>query len=48
LTKIGYADAIITEDSDLIPFGAHTILYKLDNNYECKEVKPENVRKSQD
>jgi exonuclease-1 len=38
LSKIGYVDAVITEDSDLIPFGAACIIYKLDHNYECKQI----------
>lgn len=38
LSKIGYVDAVITEDSDLIPFGAACIIYKMDHNYECKQI----------
>ena len=47
-SKIGYVDAIITEDSDLIPFGGNCMIYKLDNNFECKEIKSENVKKSKE
>jgi exonuclease 1 len=43
LQKIGYVHAILTEDSDLIPYGANRVLYKFDGsfvnefNQECLE-----------
>jgi exonuclease-1 len=33
LSKIDYVQGVITEDSDLIVFGAKRILYKLNNDY---------------
>ena len=33
LSRTNYVDVIITEDSDLLAFGAKKILYKLDSNY---------------
>lgn len=41
LQKIGYVDYIITEDSDLIPFGCDKILYKFDGTsvYEFDRSK---------
>ena len=43
LESIGYIDCIMTEDSDMIPFGCKNILFKFDNSYvehytiECLE-----------
>ncbi len=31
LSKIGHIHAVITEDSDLLAFGATCIFYKMDN-----------------
>ena len=39
LSKIGYVDAIITEDSDLLCFGAKKILYKLNTKGYLKEIQ---------
>ncbi|ADM12563.1 exonuclease 1 [Encephalitozoon intestinalis ATCC 50506] len=33
LERIGYIDYILTEDSDLIPYGSNRILYKFDNTF---------------
>lgn len=33
LERIGYIDCILTEDSDLIPYGSNRILYKFDNTF---------------
>ena len=33
LSIINYIDLVITEDSDLLVFGAKEIFYKMDNNY---------------
>ena len=38
LNQIGYIDLIITEDSDLIVFGAKTIFYKFDNEGSGYEI----------
>uniref|UniRef100_A0AC34FUM2 Exonuclease 1 n=1 Tax=Panagrolaimus sp. ES5 TaxID=591445 RepID=A0AC34FUM2_9BILA len=35
LIKTGIADAIVTEDSDLVPFGCETIIFKLNLNSRC-------------
>ena len=48
LSKIGYVDGVITEDSDLLPFGTHCIITKLDQNFECREIRKENIKKSTD
>lgn len=34
LSKINYVDLILTEDSDLLVFGAKEIMYKMDNKYQ--------------
>ena len=33
LNKIGYVDFVITEDSDLIVFGAIDVFYKMDSDF---------------
>lgn len=38
LSRTNYVDVIITEDSDLLAFGAKKILYKLDSNYNGQEI----------
>uniref|UniRef100_A0A914YVT6 Exonuclease 1 n=1 Tax=Panagrolaimus superbus TaxID=310955 RepID=A0A914YVT6_9BILA len=35
LIKCGIADAIVTEDSDLIPFGCETVIFKLNIDSTC-------------
>ncbi len=44
LSITNYVDLIITEDSDLIPFGAKKILYKLDRNFYGDLYLKENRR----
>lgn len=39
LSKIGKADAVLTEDSDLICFGCHTVIYKVQNSGACHVFK---------
>jgi 5'-3' exonuclease len=39
LSRNGWVDAIVTEDSDLLAFGCGTVLYKLDKAGQCKQVK---------
>jgi exonuclease-1 len=43
LSRNGWVDAVITEDSDLLTFGCKTVLFKLDKTGQCKEVKYENL-----
>lgn len=45
LSKIGYVDGIITEDSDLIVFGAKCILYKLSNEHVAQVIRLEDIYK---
>ncbi len=42
LERQGIVDGIITEDSDLLIFGCRNVLFKLDNDGQCVEVKREN------
>lgn len=39
LSKIGYVDVIISEDSDLLIFGGKVMFYKMDNQFNGDEVK---------
>ncbi len=39
LSLIEYADVVITEDSDLLPFGARVIFYKMTRNLTGIEYK---------
>ena len=39
MNEIGYIHAVITEDSDLIAFGAKRIFYKLEDNGDGKEIE---------
>ncbi len=39
LSRNGWVDAIVTEDSDLLAFGCGTVLYKLDKAGQCKQVR---------
>lgn len=43
LSKINYIDVVCTEDSDLIVYGCKEILFKLDNNGDCKSLKYDNI-----
>ncbi|KAK9898654.1 hypothetical protein P389DRAFT_167192 [Cystobasidium minutum MCA 4210] len=42
LEKKGLIDGIITEDSDLLVFGCRKVLFKLDSDGRCIEIKREN------
>ena len=44
LSRIGYVDVIITEDSDLLTFGAKKVFYKMDGNGNGKEIVLEDIR----
>lgn len=35
LVKAGLADGVITEDSDMVPYGVDTVVYKMDRFGEC-------------
>ncbi len=39
LSRNGWVDAIVTEDSDLLAFGCAVVLYKLDKTGQCKQVR---------
>lgn len=43
LSRIGYIDGVVTEDSDLIVFGAKLILYKLKNDHTCTVIDNKNI-----
>ncbi|EEB06778.1 exonuclease I Exo1 [Schizosaccharomyces japonicus yFS275] len=43
LEKTGFIDGIITEDSDMLIFGARTVLFKLDNFGNCDVVRREDI-----
>ena len=38
LNQHRYIDAVVTEDSDLLAFGCHCVLFKLDKDGNCDEV----------
>lgn len=42
LEKKGIIDGIITEDSDLLVFGCRKVLFKLDADGRCVEIKRDN------
>lgn len=42
LEKKGLIDGIITEDTDLLVFGCKKILFKLDSEGRCMEIKRDN------
>ena len=44
LSRIGYVDVIITEDSDLLSFGAKKVFYKMDGNGNGKEIDIEDIK----
>lgn len=48
LTKNGLADGVITEDSDCLPFGCGTVLFKLDKDGVglAQEIKESNLKKN--
>lgn len=39
----GYVDGIITEDSDLLVFGCRKVLFKLDVDGKCCEIRRETI-----
>ena len=43
LSKIGYVDVVITEDSDLLAFGAKRVLYKLNKQGDGEEYALEDI-----
>lgn len=43
LSRIEYVDLIITEDSDLLAYGAHTILFKLDKLGAGVEIRYQDI-----
>lgn len=44
LSRTGYVDCIVTEDSDLLAFGAKCMLFKLDVNYVGQEIILEDMK----
>jgi hypothetical protein len=48
LSMNGFVDAVITEDSDLVPYGATKILFKMDQTGQGKEIRRENLDASRD
>ena len=38
LSRNGWVDAVVSEDSDLLVFGCTTVLYKLDKNGQCRMI----------
>lgn len=48
LMQHGLADAVLSEDSDCLPFGCHTVLFKLDKDGDglVQEIKLENLKKN--
>ena len=44
LNKIDYIDFVITEDSDLLLFGAKSLFYKMDNSYNGISYLFENLK----
>lgn len=46
LNKIGLAEYVITEDSDLILFGCRKIIYKLDMTGKCQLIDSDKLHKA--
>lgn len=46
LMKQGLVDGVITEDSDCLPFGCHTVLFKCDRDGIAQEIQLENLQKN--
>ncbi|RLN95552.1 hypothetical protein BBJ28_00017945 [Nothophytophthora sp. Chile5] len=42
----GLADGVITEDSDCLPFGCHTVLFKMDRDNVAQEIQTANLKKN--
>ncbi|KAG3094510.1 Exonuclease 1 [Phytophthora idaei] len=46
LVKNGLADGVITEDSDCLPFGCQTVLFKMDRDNVAQEIQTVNLKKN--
>ncbi|KAF4031544.1 XPG I-region [Phytophthora infestans] len=46
LVKNGLADGVITEDSDCLPFGCQTVLFKMDRDNIAQEIQTANLKKN--
>ncbi|RLN61900.1 hypothetical protein BBJ28_00021087, partial [Nothophytophthora sp. Chile5] len=46
LMQNGLADGVITEDSDCLPFGCHTVLFKMDRDNVAQEIQTANLKKN--
>ncbi|TDH73378.1 hypothetical protein CCR75_008693 [Bremia lactucae] len=46
LVKNGIADGVISEDSDCLPFGCQTVLFKMDRDNVAQEIKMANFKKN--
>ncbi|KAE9358243.1 Exonuclease 1 [Phytophthora rubi] len=46
LVKNGLADGVITEDSDCLPFGCQTVLFKMDRDNVAQEIQAANLKKN--
>lgn len=46
LVKNGLADGVITEDSDCLPFGCQTVLFKMDRDNVAQEIRTANLKKN--
>ena len=44
LVKIGRATGVITEDSDMLPYGIDTVIYKMDKYGECVILDASSIR----
>lgn len=43
LERQGIVDGIITEDSDLLVFGCNNVLFKMDTDGKCCEIRRETI-----
>uniref|UniRef100_M4BNA8 XPG-I domain-containing protein n=1 Tax=Hyaloperonospora arabidopsidis (strain Emoy2) TaxID=559515 RepID=M4BNA8_HYAAE len=46
LVKNGLADGVISEDSDCLPFGCQTVLFKMDRDNTAQEIQMVNLKKN--
>uniref|UniRef100_A0AAV1UIW6 Exonuclease 1 n=1 Tax=Peronospora matthiolae TaxID=2874970 RepID=A0AAV1UIW6_9STRA len=46
LVKNGLADGVISEDSDCLPFGCQTVLFKMDRDNAAQEIQMVNLKKN--
>ena len=44
LSRIGYVNAVISEDSDLLPYGCEQVMFKMDKNGMGREIVYANLR----